>query len=139
MAKDKTTTKKAAAAQKKQDEFGIRAFYQPVGLEKDMLIRVYQRYIAMKDSPDRKEAQLEWERGRKQWEGLRIERGYDEWQSNHVVPLTTSVVESALSEVIDQSPQPLILPRGSEDIPKATVMSHVFSYTWECSDSDLEF
>jgi hypothetical protein len=72
-------------------------------------------------------------------EALREDRMDDEWQSNHIVPLTTSVVESALSEVIDQSPKPLILPRGSEDIPKVTVMDHIFDYTWECSDSDLEF
>jgi hypothetical protein len=118
---------------------GIRGIYNPQGNQKAMLQRVYDRYTAMRDSPDRKEAEREWERGRKQWEAFRVERSDDEWQSNHVVPLTTSVVESAISEIIDQSPQPLILPRGSEDIPQATVMSHVFTYTWEESDSDLEF
>jgi hypothetical protein len=116
----------------------IRTYYEPTGKEKDMLERVYKRYTAMKDSPDRKEAEREWERGRKQWEAARSERSDDEWQSNHVVPVTTSVVESALAEVIDQSPKPLILPRGSEDIPKATVMGHIFDYTWDISDSDLE-
>lgn len=130
-----------AKKDKKADEptIGIRSDYQPTPEERTMLIRVYQRYNSMKDSPDRKKAETEWDRGRKQWEALREERGEDEWQSNHFVPLTTSVVESALSEVIDQSPQPLILPRGSEDVPKVTVMSHIFTYTWETSDSDLEF
>lgn len=127
------------AEYKKPKEASIKDFYDPKGIEKQMLIRVYQRYIAMKDSPDRKEAEKEWTRGRKQWEALREYRGDDEWQSNHYVPLTTAVVESALSEVIDQSPRPLILPRGSEDTPKATVMSCTFDYTWEISDSDLEF
>jgi hypothetical protein len=120
---------------------GIRSSYnpEPESLERQMLIRIYQRYCSMKDSPDRKEAEAEWERGRKQWEALREERTDEQWQSNHVVPLTTSVVESALSEVIDQSPKPLILPLSQEDTPKATVMSHIFDYTWEISDSDLEF
>lgn len=117
----------------------IRSIYDPKDEEKRMLHRVYDRFQAMKDSPDRKQAEKEWERGRKQWEALREERYEDEWQSNHYVPLTTSVVESALSEVIDQSPQPLILPRGSEDDSQAMVMSNVFKYTWEVSDSDLEF
>lgn len=132
----KTTTQSAF---KEELKFGIRSLYNPEGIERTMLTRVYERYNAMKDSDDRKKAEAEWERGRKQWEAVREERRDDEWQSNHVVPLTTSVVESALSEVIDQSPKPLILPRGSEDIPRATVMGHIYDYTWEISDSDLEF
>jgi hypothetical protein len=118
---------------------GIRAVYLPEGNESKMLQRVYTRYNSMKDSPDRKVAEKEWTKGRKQWEAMREDRGEDDWQSNHYVPITTSVVESALSEVIDQSPKPLILPRGSEDIPKVTVMSHIYDYTWEVADSDLEF
>lgn len=117
---------------------GIRAFYQPKGIEKEMLTRTYKRYWAMRDSPDRKRAEMEWARGRKQWEALREVRGEDEWQSNHIVPLTTAVVESALAEIVDTGPQPLIMPRGSEDSPKATIMSHAFSYSWEIADSDLE-
>lgn len=117
----------------------IRSIYKPSDDEKAMLERVYDRYIAMGDSPDRKAAEVEWRRGRKQWEALREDRYDDEWQSNHFVPLTTSVVEAALSEVIDQSPQPMILPRGSEDTSGAMIMGHIFSYTWEVADSDLEF
>src|SRR3990167_4073031 len=117
----------------------IRTYYQPEGQEKDMLQRVYKRKFQMESAEERKKAEREWERGRKQWESLRSDRDPEDWQSNHVVPLTTSVVETVLSEVIDQSPRPLILPRGSEDVPKATVMSDVFDYTWQISDSDLEF
>lgn len=119
-------------------EPNIRVEYKIEGVEKDMLERIYKRYDAMKSSDERKKAEQEWERGRKQWEAMREPRGDDEWQSNHYVPMTTSVVESALSEIIDQSPKPLILPRGSEDNPKVTVMEHIFEYTWEVSDSDLE-
>lgn len=119
-------------------EAAIRSKYAPVGIEKDMLKRVYDRYTAMKDSPMRKAAEKEWERGRKQWEAMREESGDDEWQSNHKVPLTTSVVESAISEMVDQSPQPFIIPGGSEDVPRAMVMGHVFNDTWEQADSDLE-
>jgi hypothetical protein len=134
---NKLTTSQVLKSQ--ELKYGIRELYKPEGTEKIMLQRVYARYNAMKDSPDRKEAEKEWDRGRKQWEMIRDERGPDEWQSNHVVPMTAAVVESALSEVIDQSPQPLILPRGSEDKPKALVMGHTFEYTWDISDSDLEF
>src|SRR3990167_9710810 len=119
-------------------ESTIRAYYQPEGAEKKELQSTYERYDAMKNSSDRKVAEKEWEKGRRQWEAMREERGEDEWQSNHVVPLTTAVVETALSEIIDQPPKPFILPRGREDVPKSMVMGHIFDYTWEISDSDLE-
>lgn len=116
----------------------IRATYNIPEAEKKLLQRVYDRYCAMRDNPKRVRALKVWEKGRRQWEAMREERGADEWQSNHYVPVTTAVIEAAVSEIIDQSPKPFILARGSEDIPKTTVMKHIFDYTWEVSDSDLE-
>ena len=117
----------------------ITSSYAPKGKEEKLLRRVYDRYEMMKKGKQRQDAQKVWKKAKEQWEALRTERGADDWQSNHYVPITTAVVETALSEVIDQSPKPMILPRGSEDAPKATVMNHVFEYTWDVSDSDLEF
>lgn len=129
MEREKTTTS--------NDTPGIREIYKPNDSEKETIDFVYRRKEEMASSKDRKEAELEWTRAIKQWEAARIPQGQDEWQSNHYAPITTSVVESALAEVIDQSPQPLILPRGSEDQPKATAMQHIFEYAWEISNSDI--
>lgn len=111
--------------------------YKPTGKELDIRNWVYDRFRAMRDNPKRKEAEEEWKKGREQWEALRKDRGEDEWQSNHYVPLTTAVVETAMSEILDQSPRPMILARGREDIPRAVIMEHAFQYSWEVSDSDL--
>lgn len=116
---------------------GIYAKYKPSALEKREKDHVYDRYEAMKTAPKRLEAEKEWEHGKEQWEALRKEPSIDDWQSNHYVPLTTAVIETAVSEIIDQSPKPMILPRGHEDIPRAQVMEQVFGYTWEVSYSDL--
>jgi hypothetical protein len=116
----------------------IRQKYKPSEREEEMLNFIYNdRFPAMRDSKDRQDAKKEWDLGYKNWEAMREPQGEEDWQSNHFVPLTTSVVESALAEVIDQSPQPIIMPRGSEDSPKATVMKHIFDYTWEVSNSDV--
>lgn len=112
--------------------------YKPPEKVAKMRDFVYDRFTAMKDSTYRQDVEKLWEKGREQWEALRKERTADDWQSNHYVPITTAVVETALSEIIDQSPKPLILPRGSEDVPKATVMSKIYDFTWEIADSDLE-
>ena len=98
---------------------------------------VYERKRAMEDGSDRKEASKNWPKWRLQWESQRQPKEKDDWQSNHVVPLTTGIIESALSDIIDQSPNPIIMARGAEDVPKATIMRHIFNYTWEVSDGDL--
>ena len=116
----------------------IRLEYKPSKKEEEKRDLVYERYEAMKSSEKRQKAEKVWQKGREQWEAMRKESSSpDDWQSNHYVPMTTAVVESAMSEMIDQSPKPEILPRGSEDIPKASVMEHIFEYSWEVSDSDL--
>lgn len=118
--------------------YGIRSIYQPTDKQRQTLKFVYQdRYLPMKMSPDRQDAQKQWDRWEKQWEGFRIPRKEDEWQSNHVAPVTFSIVETALSEMIRQNMRPLILPRGVEDQAKAVLMQHIWDYSWYVSDSDL--
>lgn len=121
-----------------KEKSSIRTDYKPSEYEEKMLKHVYDRKRDMEDSPYRQKASKQWAKAWIQWEAMREERSEDDWQSNHYVPTTTAIVETELSEVIDQSPQPLILPRGSEDAPRAMVMSHTFMYTWETADGDLE-
>lgn len=112
--------------------------YKPTDQEQNMREWVYQRYSQMKDSPERKLMEREWEAGEKAWDQYRHERDEDEWQSNYYIPLTTSVVESVLAEFVDQRLRPMILPRGSEDAGKARVMTHIYNYTWDVADGDME-
>ena len=124
-------------AYKSEEKKGITAVYKPTKLEEKMRDFVYDRYTQMCDSPKRQKAQKVWEKGREQWEALRKEKDLEDWQSNHYVPMTTAVIETAVAEVIDQSPKPMIMPRGFEDTAKAAVIEQTFNYTWEVSQSDL--
>ena len=119
-------------------EIGIRAEYNPSDEEKDKIRHVYDRKQEMQDSPDRVEATKVWDASAKAWEGHREAKKDGDWQSNHYVPITSSIVETALAEMVDQTPRPLILPRSSDDAPKATIMKHIFDYTWEVSDGDTQ-
>src|SRR3990167_2736454 len=124
-----------------EKELKIRSKYKPSDDELEALKLVYDRYDDMKSSPDRTEAEKNWDKWEKQWESYRTERdtnAEDGWKSNHVVPLTTGIVESILAEIIVQTPRPLILPRGMEDAPKAKVMKFIFDYIWEVADGDVE-
>jgi hypothetical protein len=123
----------------KDNEPKIRKYYTPTKEEEEILQNTYDRYYRMKDSPDRKKAEEEWEAGEAAWE--QYESAIDdleEWQANYYVPVTTGVIESILSEMMDNSPRPLILPRSTEDKPRATVMRNTFEYTWETANGDEE-
>lgn len=121
-----------------EKEIGIRKEYDPTDQEREALTLVYRdRYPAMRDNEKRKEAERRWDKAEQAWENYRKEKEADDWQSNHIVPLTFSVVETALSEMIDQIHMPTIGARGEEDVPRARVMDHTYKYTWECADSDI--
>lgn len=98
----------------------------------------YRRYQLMKDSRAQGDRETKWDQWQKQYEAWRPPRSRDDWQSNIVPPFTTSVVESALSEMIDQTLQPQVQARTREDVPSATVINFVKDYTWEMGYGDVE-
>lgn len=118
----------------------IRSFYNPDDKEKEIIRFVYQRKFDMESSPDRQDAMKDADKWDKQYEGRMGWKEKDlqkeEWQSKHTVPLTLSIIETALSEITDQTMRPLTLPRGTEDEAKARIMQRIFDYAWEVSDSD---
>lgn len=117
---------------------GIRKEYKPTEKEEEALKWVYRRFYQMKDAPERQAMEVEWEKGEKAWDALREPKSDEDWESNYYIPLTTGVVESVLAEFIDQRIRPLILPRSDEDAPKARIMRHIYEFTWDVADGDLE-
>jgi hypothetical protein len=121
-----------------QKTFGIRGSYNPSDEERDTVKFIYaDRYEKMKTSKDRLDAVKFWDKAEKQYEMWREDR--KGWQSNHVVPMTFSVIETALAEIAPQNLRPVILPRGKEDEAKATIMKYIWDYCWEVSDGDINF
>lgn len=116
----------------------IRSIYDPDQDEKDDIRFVYDRKRAMEDSEDRQQAMRQAEKGLKAWESWRENKSADQWQSNHIVPMTFSVIETAMSELVELQLRPKIGPQGEEDKPRAKVMGHTFNFTCDVSDWDVE-
>lgn len=116
----------------------IRDIYNPDDVEKEKISFVYDRKIQMETSEDRQKAMANANRWEKNYENLRdtYEKAGDEWQSNHVVPVTIAAVETAKSEISEQQIRPIISARGAEDECKSRVFRRIFDYAWEVSDSD---
>lgn len=118
----------------------INTKYQPPEKQQQDRHRVYERYSYMKAGRQIHGQDIEalWDKWEKQYEAWRPNKSADDWQSNIVPPFTTTIVERSLAEIIDQTIQPMIVPRGPEDAVRARVLNHIKDYTWEIGDGDLE-
>jgi hypothetical protein len=119
----------------KDKENQIRKIYSPPEEQMDMLRKVYRRYSQMKDK--RAEVDTKWDGWEKQYNAERTVKGPDDWKSNIFIPMTASVIEAQLSELIGQELRPWVIERGSEDAPKAQVANAIMDYTWEVAKSDV--
>jgi hypothetical protein len=125
---------------RKNDKNKINTIYQPdekIQFDREM---VYKRFGLMKDAKvwfgvplDRKYD--EWE---KQYEAYREPRDPGDWQSNIYPPLTCSIIEQELAEIVGQTIRPKASPRGPEDKHKARLANYISDYTWEIGQGDLE-
>lgn len=119
----------------------IRKVYNPQGKELDTLRHVYQRYWDMRDARQGTRGgynfESDWDKWEKQWNAYRPPKDSDDWKSNIFIPITTSVIEAQLSEIIEQTLRPWVIERGAEDEAKARVMNAIVEYTWENAKSDI--
>lgn len=113
----------------------IRKTYTPTDKEYRYLKHVYERKQQMADK--RAEYEDDWEKWEKQWDSYRLPKDADDWRSNIFVPMTSSIIEAQLAEMVAQNLMPWAVERGSEDIPKAQVMNAIIQYTWERAKSNV--
>lgn len=126
---------------KNDEKAKINLVYKPPKKLQEDRNTVYRRYHEMKmgrQNVDGQNMETMWDKWEKMYEAWRPNKSADDWQSNITPPFTTSIVERALAEIIDQTLQPKIVARGPEDKPRAQVITHVKDYTWEIGDGDLE-
>lgn len=144
MAKDPRSTTSPVPepdSQGHSSQAGIRTLYMPTKAQRETLNYVYRiRFEGMKQGDERQEMEKKWDQYERQWEGWRPPKSDnpdDRWQSNHVAPVTISVVQTAVAEMVNQNIVPYYLPAGMEKAAKATLMNHVWDYGWFVSNSDL--
>lgn len=119
----------------------IKSSYTPSEKELQDLRCVYERYQDMKYSRENYAyGNLEglWDSQEKRWEAYRKDEAMEDWQSDIFIPITTSIIESQLAEVIEQSPMPEITPVGPDDIITAATLDLIYKHTWKKAYSDVE-
>ncbi len=123
---------------RKNDNNKINSEYKiPDQLQSDRE-QVYRRYGLMKDGRTYYDAPLEkkWVDWTKQYEAFRPSSG--QWQSTIVPPLTTSIIEQELAEIVNQTVRPKVGPAGPFDIESAKIMNYAIDHSWDVGSGDLE-
>lgn len=116
-------------------EKGITKVYAPGEEEERIRRHVYDRKQEMGDA--RAKFDKDWDKWQKAWEGERPAKNNDDWKSNIVIPITSSIIEAELSEINNQDLMPWVTARGSEDESKAHVMNAILGYTWDTAKSNV--
>lgn len=119
------------------EQAGIRRDFTLNEEQKFWLQHTYRRFALMKASRQMNGREEKWKQWERQYEAWRPPKGLN-WQSNIVPPFTTSVVESALSEMVDQNLMPHVGARKPEDVPKATTVNFIKDYSWDVGYGDIE-
>lgn len=119
--------------EKKQPD--IRKDYKPSDEQYEDLKFIYRRRREMGDK--RAEMEPKWDKWQKQYECYRPPKDSNDWTSDIYVPVTLSIIEAELAEIVNQDLKPFVVERGSEDAPKAIVMNNILDYTWDTAKSDV--
>ena len=125
---------------KDEAEPTIRKIYKPSDEEYERLQFVYERKHQMRDKRqdfEKGTSGLSWDECEKRWNSYRLPKDEDDWRSNIYIPITNSIIEAQLSEIINQDLMPWAVERGSEDTSKAMVINAILEYTWDVSKSNV--
>lgn len=120
----------------RNDKAKINSSYQPSEENQKIRELVYRRFHEMKMG--RSQYDKDWDKWEMQWEGWREEKSADDWQSNIVSTLSTSIVETIMAEVQQYDIEPPIKARGYEDIPKVAILKEAVKFTKQQGSFKLE-
>lgn len=113
--------------------------YKPANKkERDARRRIYERYCAMRDDPIRKEAEREWELGRKMYRMWAPDRSEDEWGADVILPDGFSAIQTHMQETIDARFRPLLEGVESSDEVLSTYNNLIFQHAMDTTEFDAE-
>lgn len=106
--------------------------------DRDARRRVFERYKAMRDDPIRKEAEKEWDLGRKMYRMWAPERDDEEWGADVILPDGFSAIQTHMQETIDAKFRPTLESVESSDEILAHYNNMIFQHAMDTTDFDAE-
>lgn len=118
---------------------GHKYTYKPKSKkERDARRRVFERFKAMRDDPIRKEAEKEWDLGRKMYRMWAPERDEEDWGADVVLPDGFSAIQTHMQETIDAKFRPVLEGVESSDEILEHYNNQIFQHAMDTTDFDAE-
>jgi hypothetical protein len=113
--------------------------YKPANKsDRDARKRVAERFRVMRDDPNRKEAEKDWDLGRKMYRMWAPERAADDWGADVILPDGFSAMQTYLQETIDARFRPVLEGVESSDEVLAWYNNAIFQHGMDTTEFDQE-
>lgn len=106
--------------------------------DRDARRRISERFVAMRDDELRKEAEKEWDLGRKMYRMWAPEREADDWGADVVLPDGFSAIQTHMQETIDARFRPVLEGVESSDEVMAWYNNAIFQHAMDTTEFDQE-
>jgi len=118
---------------------GHKFDYKPAGKEEREIRRIiWDRFVAMRDSDQRKEAERRWDLGDKMYKMWAPEKDRDDWQADVVLPDGFAAVQTHMQETIQLNSRPTLEGVESSDATKEFYVNKIFQSAMDKTDFNME-
>lgn len=131
--------KENANAVKSTEGDGHKYDYSPSNKkDRDARRRIFKRFCDMRDDPIRKEAEKEWDLGRKMYRMWAPEKDADDWGADVVLPDGFAAIQTHMQETIDARFRPMLEGVESSDEILANYNNLIFQHAMDTTEFDAE-
>lgn len=128
-----------ANAVKSTDGAGHKLNYKPSNKkDRDARRQIFTRFCEMRDDPLRKEAEREWDLGRKMYRMWAPEKANDDWGADVILPDGFAAIQTYMQETIDAQFRPSLEGVESSDEILANYNNLIFQHGMNVTEFDAE-
>lgn len=117
-------------------------YYKPKNKQEREARRiVWERFLAMRDDPRRKEAEEQWDMGDQmfmQWNLAAQNRDDDDWRAHVTLPDGFAAVQTHMQETIERRSRPVLKPVESSDTALQTFGNAILNYSMDTTGYDYQ-
>lgn len=113
--------------------------YRPGKKERKTRAFVWARYQAMKDDPNRKDAECDWDVADKQFRQYQPPKEPDDWRANFILPDAFAAIQADAQEKIERKSRPLLKGHDDDDSAEADYNNSIMTWNMNRTGFDYQF
>lgn len=120
----------------KNEDYGK---FQPDKREREIRRRVYERWVHIRDDPQRKEAEKDWNMADKQYRMFVPDIDPDDWRSHLELPDAFAAIQVQMQETIERKSRPTLMGVEDSDDAKEKFCNAILNWNMSSTGFDLQY